>query len=560
MGWDGENRRVWVEDGAGRREYSYDAWGRVREQRGCCGETNEVITYFYDTAGRSEGFTDPTGRRVIYHYDPLGRLEYAKDERGQITFTYDTAGRLLQYQYPDGTKWVYSYHPTTGELERQQLWNAQGELERDFMLRYDLRHRLRHSEEQVRGEVLEIRYDDSNRTVTEQRSGEWAYTRVRVYNADGSLQSEYYASEDTQSWFLYVYDEAGRLEQIVDLLQGDQHFFHWTGMWLTRWEASDRSYVRVLSYDEEGRVVRVERQDRRTGEVRPGLAYQYRWGGGVWYKRDDLRGLELRETCGGLVSWYREEGSSEWQVGRLSYWVQGGCCGVLGGNRAVMEEAWWMPDELELAIPALCGVACVCGAVCFTYLIIPCLGRVRGASDPLRCLLECMQERFVGLPGWVQLLCGACAVGCAICLLSAVPAPGGLPVSPAPVSALGYGVSASVGVSPCDAPIAPPAPPVPPAPPSPSPGPSPQPRPAPPMPSPPRPGPAPTPPPRLVDPIPPLPLPPGSTGCELDIERTSQSDLCVYNCDNGDILVIPPPTDEGCPHRVIRLPDGTILW
>jgi YD repeat-containing protein len=37
IGWDGENRRVWVQDGAGRREYSYDAWGRVVRQEGCCG-------------------------------------------------------------------------------------------------------------------------------------------------------------------------------------------------------------------------------------------------------------------------------------------------------------------------------------------------------------------------------------------------------------------------------------------------------------------------------------------------------------------------------------------
>ncbi|GIV07934.1 MAG: hypothetical protein KatS3mg019_0025 [Fimbriimonadales bacterium] len=45
MGWDGENRRVWVQDGAGRREYSYDAWGQVLEQRGCCGsgEGIEVV-------------------------------------------------------------------------------------------------------------------------------------------------------------------------------------------------------------------------------------------------------------------------------------------------------------------------------------------------------------------------------------------------------------------------------------------------------------------------------------------------------------------------------------
>ncbi len=37
MGWDGENRRVWVQDGVGRRDYTYDAWGRVLRQQECCG-------------------------------------------------------------------------------------------------------------------------------------------------------------------------------------------------------------------------------------------------------------------------------------------------------------------------------------------------------------------------------------------------------------------------------------------------------------------------------------------------------------------------------------------
>jgi len=510
MGWDGENRRVWVQDGAGRREYTYDAWGRVLEQRGCCGETNEVITYFYDTAGRSEGFMDPTGRRVVYQYNPLGRLECAKDERGRITFIYDTAGRLQQYQYPDGSRWVYSYHPTTGELERKQLWNARGELDRDYILRYDLRHRLQRSEEQLRGEVLEIRYDDANRTVTEKRSGEFAYTKVRVYNADNSLHSEYYATEDVQSWFVYVYDEAGRLEQIVDILRGTQYTFRWSGVWLTRWEASDRSYVRVFRYDEEGRILQVDREDTQTGEVRPGLEYRYRWGGSYWYKRDALRGIELRETCGGLVSWYREEGASDWQVGRLSYFGQGGCCGVRGGNRAVIEDAWWMPDDFGTAVPALCAGACACGVLCLVYLVIPCLGRARGASDPLQCLLECMADRFGSLPGWLQLLCGACATGCAVCLF--VPAPGGLT---APAPAFGFAVAASVGVSPCDPPVAPPppppAPPAGPQPPESQPHPQPQPEPNPPWHPQPRPY---EPPPWFpIDPIPPF-LPDDDEWCQ----------------------------------------------
>ena len=417
-------------------------------------------------------------------------MDYAKDNRGQITLAYDAAGRVKQYQYPDGTVKVNYYNAITGELERQQWWSSEGELQHNFRLQYDLRHRLQRSEDEVRGDVLEITYDDTNRTVVEQRTGELAYTKVRIYNADGSLHSESYSTEEVRSWFIYVYDETGRLSQIVDLLRGSVHSFQWNGAWLTRWDASNRSYARLFRYDEEGRITRVDRQDLQTGEVQSSLEYRYQWGGGRWYKRDYMRGIELRETCGGSVSWYREEGSTDWQIGMLSYFGQaGGCCGVRGGNRAVMEDAWWMPEEFETQTPALCIAACGCGAICLTYLLFPCLERVRGSSNPWQCLLECLAERFRGLHPGVQVLCLGCGIGCMVCVLSTIPLPR-IPVPPdlgnllgrllQPTPALGYASAASVGVSPCDPPVAPPPPPAPPAPSDPPTTPSPQPRPTPP--------------------------------------------------------------------------------
>lgn len=118
MGWDGENRRVWVEDGAGRREYSYDAWGRVREQRGCCGsgEGIEVVAVAaeYDPAGRKrfekELRSDGSVVRTIESgYDKLGRLISIGDYRGAVVYHYDAGGRLRKEAYwqgqptPDGT-------------------------------------------------------------------------------------------------------------------------------------------------------------------------------------------------------------------------------------------------------------------------------------------------------------------------------------------------------------------------------------------------------------------------------------------------------------------------
>jgi YD repeat-containing protein len=120
MGWDGENRRVWVQDGAGRRDYTYDAWGRVREQRGCCGSEPGIevvaVSAEYDAAGRKlaerELNANNTAIRTIETtYDKLGRLQSIGDYRGTVVYTYDDAtGRLKYENYPNGSYVEYTYY------------------------------------------------------------------------------------------------------------------------------------------------------------------------------------------------------------------------------------------------------------------------------------------------------------------------------------------------------------------------------------------------------------------------------------------------------------------
>ena len=119
VGYDGENRRVWVQDGVGRREYTYDAWGRVIRQQGCCGDPGiEVVAVIaeYDAAGRKlyekELNANNTPIRTIeMTYDPLGRLQTIGDYRGQVVYSYDDAtGRLLREGYPNGSCVEYAYY------------------------------------------------------------------------------------------------------------------------------------------------------------------------------------------------------------------------------------------------------------------------------------------------------------------------------------------------------------------------------------------------------------------------------------------------------------------
>ena len=225
--------------------------------------------------------------------------------------------------------------------------------------------------------------------------------------------------------------------------------------WLVQREVqvANGSEVTTYTYDAWGRLRGVDYP--RSVDVRMGWDGENRR---VWVQDGAGRREYSYDAWGRVV---RQEGccGEDTQLTLYSYFGLGGCCGGLSTNRSVMEDAWWMPGDFETAVPALCVGACVCGAACLALLIIPCLERARGASDPLRCLLECIKERLGNASGWVQLICGVCVVGCAVCLFVGVP--GGLPAlapvpTPVPAPVFAVASAASVVASPCDPPVAPP--------------------------------------------------------------------------------------------------------
>ncbi len=153
MGWDGENRRVWVQDGAGRRDYTYDAWGRVREQRGCCGDGIEVVAVSaeYDKAGRMRNLKElredgSLFRLVTYDYDELGRFRYATDGHQQMAYRYDIQGRLWKVEFPERTI-EYTYYGTEaptqiGRVRRMEYIAPDGTLQYGSEYIYDLLGRV----------------------------------------------------------------------------------------------------------------------------------------------------------------------------------------------------------------------------------------------------------------------------------------------------------------------------------------------------------------------------------------------------------------------------------
>jgi hypothetical protein len=98
-------------------------------------------------------------------------------------------------------------------------------------------------------------------------------------------------------WDVYAYDPvSGRLASVQDELTGEVNSFAWNPEGtLARWEQPN-SYARVFGYDEEGRLVKIER-DYGSGGVQVAYAYRYNSDGVRVWKRDGLAGQEYRYVC-----------------------------------------------------------------------------------------------------------------------------------------------------------------------------------------------------------------------------------------------------------------------
>ncbi len=315
MGWDGENRRVWVQDGAGRREYTYDVWGRVLEQRGCCGsgEGIEVVAVSaeYDPAGRKrfekELRSDGSVVRTIEStYDALGRLQSIGDYRGKVGYTYDnTTGRLKREDYPNGSYVEYTHYGANNPSQVGFVWKVEhkkpdGSLLIGYEYSYDLLGRVVQSVERPSGDVTAYTYTPVGRLASEVRTGQVAYSRSYAYNPDGSramvMRND---AVNGSHWDVYAYDAvSGRLASVLDVWTGEVNRFVWNPEGtLARWENDQpNGYARVFGYDEEGRLVRIER-DYGTGDLHLAYAYGYNSDGVRVWKQDVVSQQEYRSVC-----------------------------------------------------------------------------------------------------------------------------------------------------------------------------------------------------------------------------------------------------------------------
>jgi hypothetical protein len=128
------------------------------------------------------------------------------------------------------------------------------------------------------------------------------YSRYYGYNLDGSRAMVMRDDALNGShWDMYSYDEvSGRLSSVTDTVPEPDvvHSFVWNPEGtLARWSSNEpNSYARVFGYDEEGRLVKIER-DYGAGGMQVAYEYGYNSDGARVWKRHGLAGQEYRYLC-----------------------------------------------------------------------------------------------------------------------------------------------------------------------------------------------------------------------------------------------------------------------
>ena len=188
------------------------------------------------------------------------------------------------------------------------LWKVEhkksdGSLLIGYEYSYDPLGRVVQSVERPSGDVTSYAYTPAGRLESEGRTGQVAYSRTYAYNPDGSR--DFVIRDDAVNgshWDFYSYDAvSGRLESVLDVWTGEVNSFVWNPEGtLARWENNQlNSYARVFGYDEEGRLLRIER-DYGGGTLQLAYAYGYNSDGVRVWKREHAGDVhfEYRFMCG----------------------------------------------------------------------------------------------------------------------------------------------------------------------------------------------------------------------------------------------------------------------
>ena len=312
--FDKEGRMLSAVDGTGTRTYTYDDLGRKVGQTDPRGNT--VATY--DEGGRLLTQTDVTGRLINYAYDGNGRLLQVSDPTTWAQYTYDNRSRVTQTLYSNGVKSIYGYD-SSGRTTALTHKNASNAIIIGYTAGYDTAGRLNGVTEN-NGSVTSYGYDFAGRLLSENRTGTNPYVSTYTYTNRGQRATAFRSENGVASHNgMYTYDDAGRLTNVADTVttSGLGGSYTWNND-STLASYPGPGYTRKLSYDEEGRLTKIDRDNGTT--ITPAFEYGYGFDGNRRWRKDlagntwDWYPCGVACCAGELVTMRSTNGGATWSA------------------------------------------------------------------------------------------------------------------------------------------------------------------------------------------------------------------------------------------------------
>ncbi len=272
---DGKVKHIAYGDGTGvEMEYTAlrqlcavkDWLGETRIERDEAGAPTEItdhkgrtVSYEWGSMGERRSITYPDGRKALYEYDGLLRLQKMQIQRdgeeggslsgislsgrtagrpGEINYKYDEMGRLAEKLLPEGmrTRWLYDERGQLRELVHEDRY---GVLDR-YQYEYDLMGNKTAITKERRG--------------LKEESGRYEYG----YDSLSRLAS---VSKDGDAVRAYAYDSFGNRSSLEDFGRGRNTSYHYDA--LNRLVYKEEGGARTdYGYDKRGNLVREETEGR----------------------------------------------------------------------------------------------------------------------------------------------------------------------------------------------------------------------------------------------------------------------------------------------------------
>ena len=243
-----------------------DWLGETRIERDEAGVPTEItdhkgrtVSYEWGSMGERRSITYPDGRKALYEYDGLLRLQKMQIQRDagesgslsgislsgrtagrpeEINYKYDEMGRLSEKLLPEGmrTRWLYDERGQLRELVHEDRY---GVLDR-YQYEYDLMGNKTAITKERRG--------------LKEESGRYEYG----YDSLSRLAS---VSKDGDAIRAYAYDSFGNRSSLEDFGRGRNTFYHYDA--LNRLMYKEEGGARTdYGYDKRGNLVREEMEGK----------------------------------------------------------------------------------------------------------------------------------------------------------------------------------------------------------------------------------------------------------------------------------------------------------